>query len=61
MLPLRMYVLSVASMLAGASVVHWVLQPDTTIPKLETEDEYSGAFASTPPEAPPRSGSRSAS
>jgi len=56
-----MYVLSVASMLAGASVVHWVLQPDTTIPKLETEDEYSGAFASTPPEAPPRSGSRSAS
>ena len=32
MLPLRFYVLSLGSMLAGATVVHNIYKPDLTIP-----------------------------
>jgi hypothetical protein len=38
MLPLRAYGVALASMLAGASVVHNVFQPDLTIPGYEPED-----------------------
>jgi|OM-RGC.v1.039016815 hypothetical protein len=33
MLPARAYVVSLASLLAGASCVHYVASPDLTIPK----------------------------
>lgn len=35
MLPLRVYGVALASMLAGASVVHHIYQPDLTIPGYE--------------------------
>ena len=37
MLPLRAYGVALVSMLAGASVVHNVFQPDLTIPGYEPE------------------------
>ena len=37
MLPLRAYGVALVSMLAGASVVHNVFQPDLTIPGYELE------------------------
>jgi|TARA_B100000767_G_scaffold70890_1_gene67467 hypothetical protein len=42
MLPLRFYVLSLGSMLAGATVVHNIYKPDLTIPG-------AGPDESTPP------------
>ena len=38
MLPLRAYGVALVSMLAGASVVHNVFQPDLTIPGYEPEN-----------------------
>ena len=37
MLPARAYVVSLASLLAGASCVHRVAKPDLTIPKYGTD------------------------
>ena len=39
MLPLRFYVLSLGSMLAGATVVHNIYKPDLTIPGAEAPAE----------------------
>lgn len=39
MLPLRAYGVSLASMLAGASVVHNIYKPDLTIPGAEAPAE----------------------
>lgn len=59
---LRSYVVALASMLAGASVVHNIYKPDLTIPGYEpSEDEGDGAEAAaaaaaaneSPPGAPP--------
>jgi len=38
MLPARAYVVSLASLLAGASVVHAIFKPDLTIPVAADED-----------------------
>lgn len=39
MLPLRAYGVALASMLAGASVVHNIYKPDLTIPGYEAEPQ----------------------
>ena len=36
---LRAYAASIASLLAGASVVHWALVPDLTLPDLGAKGE----------------------
>ena len=41
MLPLRVYGVAIASMLAGAGVVHNVFQPDLTIPGYEPQDKLA--------------------
>lgn len=38
MVPLRAYGVAVASMLAGAAVVHNIYKPDLTIPGYEAEE-----------------------
>ena len=47
MLPARAYVVSLASLLAGASVVHAIFKPDLTIPVVADEDARRAAASSS--------------
>ena len=47
MLPARAYVVSLASLLAGASVVHAIFKPDLTIPVVGDEDARRASSSSS--------------
>jgi len=47
MLPARAYVVSLASLLAGASVVHAIFKPDLTIPVVADDDARAGSSTSS--------------
>ena len=47
MLPARAYVVSLASLLAGASVVHAIFKPDLTIPVAADEDARRASSSSS--------------
>jgi hypothetical protein len=47
MLPARAYVVSLASLLAGASVVHAIFKPDLTIPVVADDDGRAGSSTSS--------------